>query len=38
MTDVRNNLNQVFIIIKYKDTLLSTNDLTSVPSVVAHIL
>jgi hypothetical protein len=38
MRDVRNNPNQVFIIIVYKDTLLSTNDLTSVPSVITHVL
>jgi hypothetical protein len=38
MRDVRNNPNQVFVIIVHKDTMLSTNDLTSVPSAVAHIL
>jgi hypothetical protein len=38
MRDVRNNPNQVFIIIMYKDTLLSTNDLASVPSIVSHVL
>jgi hypothetical protein len=38
MRDARNNPNQVFIIIMYKDTLVSTNDLTSVPSTIAHIL
>jgi thiamine monophosphate kinase len=37
MRDVRNNTNQVFIIIVYKDTLFPTNDLTSVPSVVTHV-
>jgi hypothetical protein len=38
MRDMRNNPNQVFVIIVYKDTLLSTNDLTLVPSTVAHVL
>jgi hypothetical protein len=38
MRDVRNNPNQIFIVLVYKDTLLSANDLTSIPSVVAHVL
>jgi hypothetical protein len=38
MRDVRNNPNQVLVILVYKDTLLSANDLTPIPSVVAHIL
>jgi hypothetical protein len=35
LRDVRNNPNQVFVIIVYKDTLLLANDLTSVPSAIA---
>ena len=38
MRDVRKNPDQVLIILVCKDTLLSANDLTSVPSVVAHVL
>jgi hypothetical protein len=38
MRDVRKNLEQVFIILVYKVTLLSHNDLTTVPSVVACVL
>jgi hypothetical protein len=38
LRDVRNNPNQVFVIIVYKDTLLLANDLTSVPSAIAHVL
>jgi hypothetical protein len=38
MTDVRNNPNQIFVVLVYKDTLLSANDLTYIPSVVAHVL
>jgi len=38
MRDVRRNQEQVLIILVCKDTLLSANDLTSVPSIVAHIL
>jgi hypothetical protein len=38
MRDVRNNPNQIFVIIMYKDTMLSTNDLTLVPLTVAHVL
>jgi hypothetical protein len=38
MRDVRNNPNQIFVIILYKDTMLSTNDLTLVPLTVAHVL
>jgi hypothetical protein len=38
MRDVRRNLDQVLIILVCKDTLLSANDLTSVPSVVARVL
>jgi hypothetical protein len=38
MRDARKNLEQVFIILVYKDTLLSYNDLTTVPSVVACVL
>jgi hypothetical protein len=36
--DVRNNPNQNFVVLVYKDTLLPANDLTSIPSVVAHVL
>ena len=38
MRDVRKNLDQVLIILVCKDTLLLANNLTSVPSVVAHVL
>jgi hypothetical protein len=38
MRDVRRNPDQVLIILVCKDTLLSANDLTSVPSVVARVL
>jgi hypothetical protein len=38
MRDVRKNLDQVLIILVCKDTLLSANDLTSAPSVVACVL
>jgi hypothetical protein len=38
MRDVRRNLDQVLIILVCKDTLLSANDLTYVPSVVARVL
>jgi hypothetical protein len=38
MRDVRNNPNQIFIVLVYKGTLLSANDLTSIPSVVTHVL
>ena len=38
MRDVRKNPDQVLIILVCKDTLLSANDLTSVPSVVARVL
>ena len=38
MRDVRKNLDQVLIILVCKDTLLSANDLTSIPSVVACVL
>jgi hypothetical protein len=38
MRDVRKNSDQVLIILVWKDTLLSANDLRSVPSVVARVL
>jgi hypothetical protein len=38
MRDVRKNPDQVLIILVCKDTLLLANNLTSVPSVVAHVL
>jgi hypothetical protein len=38
MRDVRNNPNQNLIVLVYKDTLLSANDFTSIPSVVTDIL
>ena len=38
MRDVRKSLDQVLIILVCKDTLLSANDLTSIPSVVARVL
>jgi hypothetical protein len=38
MRDVSNNPNQNFVVLVYKDTLLSANDLTYIPSVVTHVL
>jgi hypothetical protein len=38
MRDVRNNSTQVLIVLVYKDTLLPANNLTSIPSVIAHVL
>jgi hypothetical protein len=38
MRDVKNNPNQIFSVHMYKDTLLSANDLTSIPSAIAHVL
>ena len=38
MRDVRNIPNQTLIVLLYKDTLLSANNITSLPSVISHIL
>jgi hypothetical protein len=38
MRDVRNNPTQVLIVLVCKDTLLPSNNLTSIPSVIAHVL
>ena len=38
LRDVRKNPDQVLIILVCKDTLLSANDLTSIPSVAARVL
>jgi hypothetical protein len=38
MRNVRNNPTQVLIVLVYKDTLLLANNLTSIPSVIAHVL
>ena len=38
MRDVRNNPNQTLIVLLYKDTLLSANNITSLPSVISHLL
>jgi hypothetical protein len=38
MRDVRRNPYQEFIVLLYKDTLLSANDITSLPSVISHLL
>jgi hypothetical protein len=38
MRDVRNNPTRVLIILEYKDTLLPPNNLTSISSVIAHVL
>jgi hypothetical protein len=38
MRDVRNNPTLVLIVLVYKDTLLLANNLTSIPSVNAHVL
>jgi len=38
MRDVRNNPNQTLVVLMYKDTLLSANNITSLPSVISHIL
>jgi hypothetical protein len=36
--DVRRNQYQPFIVLVYKDTLLSANDIKSLPSVISHLL
>jgi hypothetical protein len=38
MRDVRNNPTRVLIVLEYKDTLLPPNNLTSISSVIAHVL
>ena len=38
MRDVRNNPNQMLVVLLYKDTLLSANNITSLPSVISHLL
>jgi hypothetical protein len=38
MRYVRNNRTQVLIVLVYKDTLLMANNLTSILSVIAHVL
>jgi hypothetical protein len=38
MRDVRNNPNQTLVVLLYKDTLLSANNITSLPSVISHLL
>jgi len=38
MREVRNNPEQVLFVLVYKDILLSANDMTSLPSVVSHLL
>jgi hypothetical protein len=38
MRDVRCNPYQAFIVLVYKDTLLSANDITSLSSVISHLL
>jgi len=38
MRDVRNNPNQTLVVLMYKDTLLSANNITSLPSVISHLL
>jgi hypothetical protein len=38
MRDVRNNPTQVLIVLVYKDILLPGNNLTSLPSVIVHVL
>ena len=36
--DERNNPNQTLVVLMYKDTLLSANNITSLPSVISHLL
>jgi len=36
--EVRNNPKQVLFVLVYKDILISANDMTSLPSVVSHLL
>ena len=36
--EVRNNPEQVLFVLVYKDILISANDMTSLPSVVSHLL
>ena len=38
MRNVRNNPNQTLVVLLYKDTLLSANNITSLPSVISHLL
>ena len=38
MREVRNNPEQVLFVLVYKDILISANDMTSLPSVVSHLL
>ena len=38
MRDVRNIPNQTLIVLLYMDTLLSANNITSLPSVISHLL
>jgi hypothetical protein len=38
MRDVKSNPYQPFIVLVYKDTLLSANDIRSLPSVISHLL
>ena len=38
MRDMRNNSNQTLVVLMYKDTLLSANNITSLPSVISHLL
>ena len=38
MREVRNNPEQVLFVLVYKDILISPNDMTSLPSVVSHLL
>ena len=37
MRDVRNNPSQVLVVLVYKDTLISANNITSLPSVISHL-
>jgi hypothetical protein len=38
MREVRNNPEQVLFVLVYKDILISANDMTSLPSVLSHLL
>jgi len=38
LREVRNNLDQVLFVLMCKDNLISPNDITSLPSVVSHLL
>ena len=38
MREMRDNSHMMQYVLMYKDAILSTNDMTSLPSVVSHVL